>query len=132
MASKKEELKLDPEDEDLQQDKRKAGSIEEEQQVGEQLLFDCGCCFGEYEREERVFCSANNNHLACKDCVYNHVSEQIDGKNTTNIPCISDYDCIGTYAVMQLDNILSPKLKARYNERVFLAEINSANMPDLW
>jgi len=98
----------------------------------DKILLECGCCFGEYGPDNMVHCSADIDHLVCQECLYNHVSEQVDGKNSADTPCIILHNCAGQYQIAQLDKFLSPKLKSRFHERKFLAVLSDAGMEDVW
>ena len=94
-------------------------------------LLECGCCYGDYRKRDMKECSGNVGHKVCKECIYRYVSEQLDGNDSVVFQCIVNQDCTCTYAMVLLDEILSPKLKKRTNDRIFREEVKKAGL-DCW
>jgi hypothetical protein len=97
------------------------------------MLLECGCCFNEYERAEMEECTANEGHLICKNCIIQHVREQLDGNNSTNFRCIADANCHHKYHQANvLDKVLPPDLAVRTDEAIFCREVEEAGLQGAW
>ena len=95
----------------------------------EEVLVECGCCYGDYKPEEIKVCSNTNaGHHVCKSCLNRYVSEQLDGKNSVEFKCIIDQQCGHAYHATLLDAVLSPRLKKRKDDRVFREDIKKAGL----
>lgn len=101
---------------------------EEDDEEGE---LECGCCYGDYPPEQMRQCSAGTGHKVCKECIYRYVSEQLDGNGSVLFECIVSEECSHIYPITLLDQVLSPKLKKRTNDRLFRAEAKKAGL-NVW
>ena len=107
-----------------------ADSSEDEEEKEEEK--ECLCCFGDYPVSALKQCSAGENHYVCRECIQRYVSEQLDGNGSTIFKCIVSADCACHYSLAFLEEVLSPRLKKRANERVALEEIKKAGGGDIW
>lgn len=89
---------------------------------------ECLCCYGEYPLSQLRECTNGSGHYACRQCIYQYVSEQLDGNGSTKFNCIVDLNCKCKYSMALLDQALSPKLSTRVNDRIFREELEKAGM----
>lgn len=93
---------------------------------------ECLCCFGDYPPSETRECELGSDHRVCKECIYRYVSEQLDGNDSASFTCIVDTNCQNNYSLSLLDQVLSPKLNKRANDRVFREELKKAGIGNDW
>jgi len=91
-------------------------------------LVMCLCCYGDHPQFEMKECTAGSGHFVCGGCVYRYVSEQLDGNGSITFKCIVDADCKCKYSLALLDQVLSPKLNRRVNDRVIREEMKKAGI----
>ncbi|CAB9518199.1 protein ligase RNF216 [Seminavis robusta] len=89
---------------------------------------ECGCCYGDFRRSEMSECSGKSGHLVCSECIYRFVSEQLDGNDSVQFQCIIHQDCKHVYTNALLDQVLSPKLKQRTNDRIFREVVKQSGL----
>jgi len=92
---------------------------------------ECLCCYGDYPRSDMRECKAGSDHFICKQCIYCHVSEQLDGNDSAVFKCIGDANCRHEYSIALLNQTLTPKLNRRANDRIFREEMKKAGV-DVW
>jgi hypothetical protein len=96
-----------------------------------EVTCECECCFGESPFETMIQCELGE-HFFCPECVERYVVEQLFGRNTSVIQCMSSDGCNAGFSDVQLARALPDKTRTAFNKHQTSAEIAKANIPGLW
>ena len=107
-------------------------AADDDGQEADELEIECLCCYGDYPLSQTRECTPGSGHRVCKQCIYHFVSEQLDGNDSTVFKCIVNADCQHEYSMTLLDQVLSPKLNKRANDRIFREEMKKAGIGSGW
>jgi hypothetical protein len=94
-----------------------------------EAMFECKCCFMEYEMKHKIECSYGHEH--CTNCVINWATEKITGGNSL-IKCITDSSCGGIFNIKKLKKILPQQIYNALEEKALHEAIDLAEIPDLY
>jgi hypothetical protein len=91
----------------------------------------CECCYGDSPSETMIQCD-QGKHFFCPGCVEHYVEEQLFGKGTSIVQCISSDGCDAGFSTVQMGCALPDKLREAYDMHQTRTEVAKANIEDLW
>jgi hypothetical protein len=115
---------------------RAPGTKVEEEKVKQEVIaremeVTCECCFGDSPFETMIQCE-QGEHIFCPGCVQHYVEEQLFGKDTSIVLCMSSEGCGAGFSAVQLNRALPDKLRMTLDKHQTHAEISKANIEGLW
>jgi hypothetical protein len=93
------------------------------------ITLECVCCFGDYPIEES--CQCKDGHLFCCSCIRGYVQEEVFGKNSCDLRCLSMESCALGFSNATLEKALPAKVLANYHKLVYQKGVEAAGVENL-
>jgi hypothetical protein len=93
------------------------------------ITLECVCCFGDYPIEE--ICQCEDGHLFCCSCVRGYVQEEVFGKNSCELHCLSMDGCALGFSDAMLKKALPAKVLVNFNKLVYRKGVEAADVDNL-
>lgn len=107
-------------------DARLAAQINEKEHQENNMLIECGCCFGEYPFNSMTHC--NDLHFFCLDCARRNAETEV-GNGRHKLSCMDGSGCKALFPRSQMlrfldDKTLSALAKIEQQDALRIAEID--------